>query len=102
MRIKITVAEFRRRLAIGSKVLVTYLGQPVLVHGNAGTVVFPTPDPQVRTVTKFNATDLVTKKPDGTDVYCPLRRIEVMETAEGFEVATPPGAPPHVRYTLQQ
>jgi hypothetical protein len=71
------------------------------VHGNAGTMVFPTPDPQVRTVVKFT-TDLVTRKSDGKDVYCTLKGIQVMETPEGFEVAISPGAPPHVRYTLQQ
>lgn len=55
----LSIAEVRRNLPVGTIYRVTYLGPPILVYGNTGLVVMPTPDPVRRRVIKQNEKQMV-------------------------------------------
>ena len=58
-----TLADFKRRLTVGTKLRVTLLGGPLVINGNCGQTVLSPPAPQDRTVGKVQSNSVAFSKP---------------------------------------
>lgn len=50
-----TLADFKRRLVIGTRLRVTFHLPPLVIRGNLGNTVMPTPEPEERVVAKVQS-----------------------------------------------
>lgn len=64
-----TLSDFKRRLTVGTKVRVTFYGDPLIVHGNTAQTIFPTPEPQDREVSRVQTNAVAFRKPDGRESW---------------------------------
>jgi hypothetical protein len=65
-----TLADFKRRLVVGTKLRVTFLGGPLVVNGNVGQTVLPQKPPEDRVVAKVQSNAVAFSRSGVTD---PLR-----------------------------
>ncbi|ODU25451.1 MAG: hypothetical protein ABS95_00100 [Verrucomicrobia bacterium SCN 57-15] len=62
-----TLADFKRRLVVGAKLRVTFHMPPLVIRGNAGNAVLPTPLPEERIVAKVQTNSVAFDRPKATD-----------------------------------
>lgn len=62
-----TLADFKRRLVVGAKLRVTFHMPPLVVRGNVGNTVLPTPLPEERIVAKVQTNSVAFDRPHVTD-----------------------------------
>lgn len=62
-----TLADFKRRLFVGAKLRVTFHMPPLIIRGNVGSTVLPTPSPECRVVAKVQTNAVAFDRPHMTD-----------------------------------
>lgn len=62
-----TLADFKRRLVLGAKLRVIFHMPRLIVRGNVGNTVLPTPLPEERTVAKVQTNAVAFDRPHMTD-----------------------------------
>ena len=62
-----TLADFKRRLVIGAKLRVTFHMPRLVIRGNVGNTVIPTPPPEERIVAKVQTNSVAFDRPNAAD-----------------------------------
>ncbi len=62
-----TLADFKRRLIVGARLRVTFHMPPLIIRGNVGNTVLPTPLPEERVVAKVQTNSVAFDRPHVTD-----------------------------------
>jgi len=62
-----TLADFKRRLVIGTRLRVTFHGPPLVIRGNLTNTVLPTPFPEERVVAKVQSNAVAFDRPNALD-----------------------------------
>lgn len=62
-----TLADFKRRLVIGTRLRVTFHLPPLVIRGNLGNTVMPTPSPEERVVAKVQSNSVAFDRPNAAD-----------------------------------
>jgi hypothetical protein len=62
-----TLADFKRRLVVGAKLRVTFHMPPLVIRGNVGNTVLPTPGPEERIVAKVQTNSVAFDRPSMAD-----------------------------------
>lgn len=88
---KLSIAEVKRRLSVGTEFTAEFLRGPLVVRGNTGDTVMPVPAPSRRRVTK-QTSQMVSVYLDGPKVgksiYCDWAGVTAREDTDGSIVLT--------------
>lgn len=88
---KLSIAEVKRRLAVGTEFTAEYLGGPLVVRGNCGDTTFQVPPPSKRRVIKQTSqmVSIHLEGPKaGQSVYCDWAGVAAREDTDGSIVLT--------------